>query len=67
LKTFSAAESRSVLGVPDAYELPSVPGSGYLKFDTASMVRFKAAYVSGPYRGVAGAEATVTAPVTGDR
>ena len=56
-----------MLGVPDAYELPSVPGSGYLKFDTASMVRFKAAYVSGPYRGVAGAEATVTAPVTGDR
>jgi DNA segregation ATPase FtsK/SpoIIIE, S-DNA-T family len=50
LKTFSAAESRAVLGVPDAYELPPVPGSGYLKFDTASMERFKAAYVSGPYR-----------------
>ncbi len=26
LKTFSAGESRSVLGVPDAYHLPSVPG-----------------------------------------
>jgi S-DNA-T family DNA segregation ATPase FtsK/SpoIIIE len=50
LKTFSAGESRAVLGVSDAYELPSVPGSGYLKFDTASMERFKAAYVSGPYR-----------------
>ncbi|HWM05788.1 MAG TPA: type VII secretion protein EccCa, partial [Actinophytocola sp.] len=50
LKTFSAGESRAVLGVPDAYELPPVPGSGYLKFDTASMERFKAAYVSGPYR-----------------
>ena len=49
LKTFSAAESRAVLGVSDAHNLPSVPGSGYLKFDTESMTRFKAAYVSGPY------------------
>jgi DNA segregation ATPase FtsK/SpoIIIE, S-DNA-T family len=48
LRTFSAAESRVVLGVPDAYELPPKPGSGYLKFDTGSMTRFKAAYVSGP-------------------
>ena len=48
LRTFSAAESRSVLGVPDAYELPAVPGLGYLKPDPASLVRFKAAYVSGP-------------------
>jgi S-DNA-T family DNA segregation ATPase FtsK/SpoIIIE len=50
LKTFSAAESRAALGVPDAFELPSIPGSGYLKFDTSTMVRFKASYVSGPYR-----------------
>ncbi|NUR58946.1 MAG: type VII secretion protein EccCa [Catenulispora sp.] len=49
LKTFSAAESRSVLGVPDAHNLPSVPGSGYLKYDAEGMTRFKAAYVSGPY------------------
>ncbi|MEO9140090.1 MAG: type VII secretion protein EccCa [Jatrophihabitans sp.] len=56
LKTFSAAESRTVLGVPDAYELPSIPGSGYLKFDTTGMVRFKAAYVSGPYAGEASPE-----------
>ena len=48
LRTFSAAESRVVLGVPDAYELPPKPGSGYLKFDTGTMTRFKAAYVSGP-------------------
>ena len=34
LRTFSAAESRIVLGAPDAYELPSAPGSGYLKVDT---------------------------------
>ena len=33
LKTFSAGESRSVLGVPDAYHLPSVPGSAFLKCD----------------------------------
>lgn len=50
LKTFSAAESRAAIGVPDAFELPSIPGSGYLKFDTSTMVRFKASYVSGPYR-----------------
>ncbi|RZS90374.1 S-DNA-T family DNA segregation ATPase FtsK/SpoIIIE [Motilibacter rhizosphaerae] len=50
LRTFSAAESRVVIGVPDAYELPPVPGSGYLKIDTTTMVRFKAAYVSGPVR-----------------
>ncbi|MFB6534862.1 type VII secretion protein EccCa [Streptomyces noursei] len=50
LRTFSAAESRVALGVPDAYHLPSVPGSGYLKFGTEEMTRFKAAYVSGSYR-----------------
>ena len=67
LKTFSAGESRAVLGVPDAYELPPLPGSGYLKFDTMSMERFKAAYVSGPYRagGVVTMASTVT--VTSDR
>jgi S-DNA-T family DNA segregation ATPase FtsK/SpoIIIE len=48
LRTFSALESRVVLGVPDAYELPSAPGHGYLKMDTTGMTRFKAAYVSGP-------------------
>jgi len=48
LRTFSATESRSVLGVPDAYELPADPGLGYLKPDPATMLRFKAAYVSGP-------------------
>ncbi|WP_245156046.1 type VII secretion protein EccCa [Nocardioides sp. 503] len=48
LRTFSAQESRAVLGVPDAYELPAVPGLGFLKPDPTSMTRFKAAYVSGP-------------------
>ncbi len=48
LKTFSSMESRSVIGVAKAYELPSAPGNGYLKIDTTNLVRFKAAYVSGP-------------------
>ena len=50
LRTFNAQESRSVLGVPDAYELPPIPGSGYLKVDTRVFQRFKAGYVSGTYR-----------------
>ncbi|WP_416876306.1 type VII secretion protein EccCa [Kitasatospora sp. SC0581] len=50
LRTFSAAESRAAIGVPDAYHLPPVPGVGYLKFGEDVMDRFKAAYVSGPYR-----------------
>ncbi|BCB88318.1 type VII secretion protein EccC [Phytohabitans suffuscus] len=50
LRTFSALESRVVLGVPDAYELPNAPGHGYLKAGTQTMLRFRAAYVSGPYR-----------------
>jgi len=49
LRTFSAMESRVVLGVPDAYELPNAPGHGYLKVGTQTMQRFRAAYVSGPY------------------
>jgi DNA segregation ATPase FtsK/SpoIIIE, S-DNA-T family len=50
LRTFSALESRAVLGVPDAYELPRSPGHGYLKYGTEPLVRFKAAYVSGAFR-----------------
>jgi DNA segregation ATPase FtsK/SpoIIIE, S-DNA-T family len=51
LRTFSVTESRSVLGVPDAYELPSAPGNGYMKNGVEGLQRFKAAYVSGTYRG----------------
>ncbi|MFI0465608.1 type VII secretion protein EccCa [Saccharopolyspora sp. 5N102] len=50
LRTFSAMESRGVLGVPDAHQLPSQPGAGYLKTDVDTLTRFKAAYVSGIYR-----------------
>jgi len=51
LRTFSSMESRAVIGVGKAYELPSEPGNGYLKVDTTNLVRFKSAYVSGPYTG----------------
>ena len=60
LKTFSAAESRQVLGVPDAYELPSEPGAGFLSTGSGDLERFRAAYVSGPLeraRGVTRREA----------
>ncbi|MGI5520025.1 type VII secretion protein EccCa [Micromonospora sp. CA-259024] len=50
LRTFSAMESRSVIGVPDAYELPPSPGNGYLRTDVSTLIRFKAGYVSGAYR-----------------
>ncbi|MEC3978333.1 type VII secretion protein EccCa [Amycolatopsis sp. H20-H5] len=47
LRTFSASESRAVLGVADAYQLPPVPGSAFLKSDNDTLTRLKAAYVSG--------------------
>ncbi|GHF23834.1 type VII secretion protein EccC [Streptomyces fumanus] len=55
LRTFSAMESRGVLGVPDAYELPSQPGAGFLKSGVEPLTRFRAAYVSGAYRKRTGA------------
>ncbi len=50
LRTFSALESRTVLGVADAHELPRSPGHGYLRAGTDPLARFKAAYVSGAVR-----------------
>ncbi|WP_040454486.1 type VII secretion protein EccC [Kribbella catacumbae] len=50
LRTFSAMDSRVVLGVPDAYGLPRAPGHGFLQIDTETMLRFRAAYVSAVYR-----------------
>lgn len=67
LRTFSAAESRAAIGVPDAYELPNVPGSGFLKFGTDEMVRFKAAYVSGVYRASSQQAAAFSGPIPVDR
>lgn len=54
LRTSSPAESIAVIGVPDAFGLPSVPGSAYLNHRTGTEpLRFKAAYVPEP--GVIGA------------
>ncbi|MGF7237053.1 MAG: type VII secretion protein EccCa [Frankia sp.] len=50
LRTFTATESRIVLGDPAAFELPRFPGHGYLRFTTEPLQRFHAAYVSGTYR-----------------
>jgi len=50
LRTFSSMDSRAVLGVSDAYELPRSPGHGYIKAGTEGLIRFRAAYVSGIYR-----------------
>ncbi|MEE6258211.1 type VII secretion protein EccCa [Plantactinospora sonchi] len=50
LRTFSAMESRTVLGATDAFELPRAPGHGFLRYGTEPLVRFRAAYVSGAHR-----------------
>lgn len=47
LKTFSAADSRAVLGVPDAYHLPAQPGAAFLKTATGQVTRLQVACVSG--------------------
>ncbi|MDZ4268695.1 MAG: type VII secretion protein EccCb, partial [Mycobacterium sp.] len=49
LKTFSASESRAVLGVADAYHLPTQPGAAYLKTASGRVTRFQTAFVSGGY------------------
>jgi DNA segregation ATPase FtsK/SpoIIIE, S-DNA-T family len=49
LRTFTALESRAVIGTTDAYQLPSIPGSAYLKVDESVYVRFRVAHISGPH------------------
>jgi DNA segregation ATPase FtsK/SpoIIIE, S-DNA-T family len=49
LRTFSAAESRAVIGTTDAYHLPQLPGSAYLKVGESVYERFRVAHVSGPH------------------
>ncbi|MER5254506.1 type VII secretion protein EccCa [Streptomyces sp. NPDC002855] len=63
LRTFSADESRTVLDTVDAFQLPPLPGFGYLKVDTSTYERFKAGYVSGAYRGPALREQTDAEPL----
>ncbi|WP_225847515.1 type VII secretion protein EccCa [Streptomyces sp. HPF1205] len=60
LRTFSAQESRAVIGTTDAYRLPAIPGSAYLKVDESVYERFRVAHISGAYRAEAEQE-----PVTG--
>ncbi|OBK70466.1 type VII secretion protein EccCa [Mycobacterium sp. 1274761.0] len=65
LKTFSASESRSVLGVSDAFQLPSTPGAAFLKTGAGEPVRFQTAFVSGPCRpkpARSGGAVTIAAP-----
>ncbi|MEU2288326.1 type VII secretion protein EccCa [Streptomyces sp. NPDC013178] len=49
LRTFSPQESRAVIGTPDAYHLPPIPGSAYLKVDETFYERFRVAHISGAY------------------
>jgi DNA segregation ATPase FtsK/SpoIIIE, S-DNA-T family len=58
LRTFSAAESQVTLDTPDAFQLPPLPGFGYLKVGTVTYERFKTAYVSGPHHDPADEPAT---------
>ena len=53
LRTFSAAESRAVLGVPDAHRLAG-PGSAFLAAGSDELVRFQATFVSAPAAPPAG-------------
>jgi S-DNA-T family DNA segregation ATPase FtsK/SpoIIIE len=46
LRTFSATESRQLIGSTAAHELPATPGAAILS--SIGQVRFQAAYVSGP-------------------
>ena len=46
LRTFSAAESTAVLGVPDAHHLPPAPGTALIKIDASPPVPFTAALIS---------------------
>ena len=50
LRTFSPTESKIVIGTPDAYLLPSVPGMGFLKVDTEIYTQFRAALATSPHR-----------------
>ncbi|WP_102141756.1 type VII secretion protein EccCa [Mycobacterium hubeiense] len=59
LKTFSPTESRAVLGVPCAYDLPNEPGAAYLKTASGELIRFQTAFVSKQYGHRASTPSTV--------
>jgi type VII secretion protein EccCb len=64
LRTFSAMESRTVLGIPDAYELPRAPGGGYLRAGTEPPQRFLAASSFRPMPDSGGETLTAAEAVT---
>lgn len=59
LRTFSAAESRAVIGSSAAYELPRAPGHGYLKTDAELSTRFAATCLATPVGSAKDAPADV--------
>lgn len=63
LKTFSANESRAVIGTADAFHLPAGPGAGFLKVGSADPVAFQTAYVSGSCAVPAAAKPSRAVPV----
>jgi S-DNA-T family DNA segregation ATPase FtsK/SpoIIIE len=63
LRTFSAAESTAVLGVPAAYHLPPAPGTALLKVDAAAPATFSAALVSTDLEALVGDAAGAGPPV----
>jgi S-DNA-T family DNA segregation ATPase FtsK/SpoIIIE len=62
LRTFTALESRTAIGTTDAYALPSIPGSAYLKVDESLYTRFRVAHISGPFVSAAERAAGLTSP-----
>lgn len=48
LRTFSAQESRTALGVPDAAALPQAPGHGLLRTGPDGLVRFRGLHLGAP-------------------
>ncbi len=61
LRTFTAEESRAVLSNADAFELPSLPGVGYLRVDR-EQIKFKAAICGSAKPAVQFAEPQATEP-----
>ena len=57
LRTFSAGESRIVLGVNDAHTLPKEPGYGLARVGGDSITAFRAAYLSRRWNGSVASEA----------
>ncbi|MDN8624156.1 MULTISPECIES: FtsK/SpoIIIE domain-containing protein [Corynebacterium] len=57
LRTFSAGESRIVLGVNDAHTLPKEPGYGLARVGGDSITAFRATYVSRRWNGSVASEA----------